>query len=159
MNHEPSRRILITGGSSGIGFEASKQLIQRGHELILLCRTEERCKETIKVLSAMKKEQTTVKGIAINLKCLEAIETGCRRLLQTNKSIDTLILNAGIQNVGIKKPQFTKQGIEETFCINHLSHQLIQTEKDHIKSKNTCSNDIFCKNTCKTTGNKVQLNH
>ena len=125
MNHEPSRRILITGGSSGIGFEASKQLIQRGHELILLCRTEERCKETIKVLSAKKKEQTTVKGIAINLKCLEAIETGCRRLLQTNKSIDTLVLNAGIQNVGIKKPQFTKQGIEETFCINHLSHQLI----------------------------------
>ena len=125
MNHEQSRRILITGGSSGIGLEASKQLIQRGHQLILICRTEERCTETIKALSIRKKEQITAKGIAINLKSLEAIETGCSRLLQINEPIDTLILNAGIQNVGIKKPQFTKQAIEETFCINHLGHQLI----------------------------------
>ena len=125
MKHELSRRILITGGSSGIGLEASKQLMQRGHQLLLLCRTEERCTETVKALSASEIKQTTAKGIAINLKNLEEIETGCSRLLQINEPIDTLILNAGIQNVGIKKPQFTKQGIEETFCINHLSHQLI----------------------------------
>ena len=125
MTHEPSRRILITGGSSGIGLEASKQLMQRGHQLILLCRTEERCSETVKTLAAGKAEQITAKGIAINLKSLEEIETGCNRLLQLNEPIDTLILNAGIQNVGIKNPQFTNQGIEETFCINHLAHQLI----------------------------------
>ena len=125
MTHEPSRRILITGGNSGIGLEASKQLMQRGHQLILFCRTEERCSETVKTLAAGKAEQITAKGIAINLKSLEEIETGCNRLLQLNEPIDTLILNAGIQNVGIKNPQFTNQGIEETFCINHLAHQLI----------------------------------
>ena len=125
MKKEPLRRILITGGSSGIGLEASKQLMQRGHQLLLLCRTEERCTETIEVLSAGEAEQTKAEGIAINLKNLEEIETGCRRILQINEPIDTLILNAGIQNVGIKNPQFTKQGIEETFCINHLAHQLI----------------------------------
>ena len=125
MKHELSRRILITGGSSGIGLEASKQLIRRGHQLLLLCRTEERCTETVKALSASGIKRTTAKGIAINLKNLEEIETGCSRLLQINEPIDTLILNAGIQNVGIGSPQFTKQGIEETFCINHLAHQLI----------------------------------
>ena len=125
MNHALSRRILITGGSSGIGLEANKQLMQRGHQLLLLCRTEERCTEMIKALSASKTKQATAKGIAINLKNLEEVETGCSRLLQINEPIDTLILNAGIQNVGIKNPQFTKQGIEETFCINHLAHQLI----------------------------------
>ena len=125
MKHELSRRILITGGSSGIGLEASKQLMQRGHQLLFLCRTEERCTETVKALSASETKQTTAKGIAINLKNLVEIETGCSRLLQINEPIDTLILNAGIQNVGIGSPQFTKQGIEETFCINHLAHQLI----------------------------------
>ena len=125
MKHKLSRRILITGGSSGIGLEASKQLIRRGHQLLLLCRTEERCTETVKILSASDTKQTTARGIAINLKNLEEIETGCSRLLQINEPIDTLILNAGIQNVGIKNPQFTKQGIEETFSINHLAHQLI----------------------------------
>ena len=61
MKHELSRRILITGGSSGIGLEASKQLMQRGHQLLLLCRTEERCTETVKALSASETKQTTVK--------------------------------------------------------------------------------------------------
>ena len=61
MKHELSRRILITGGSSGIGLEASKQLMQRGHQLLLLCRTEERCTETVKALSASETKQTTAK--------------------------------------------------------------------------------------------------
>ena len=57
MKHELSRRILITGGSSGIGLEASKQLIRRGHQLLLLCRTEERCTETVKALSASEQNE------------------------------------------------------------------------------------------------------
>ena len=125
MQNQTPQRILITGGSSGIGLEASKRLTQRGHHLTLLCRTEERCKETVKTLSAEKTERSTTKGIAVNLKNLGEIETGCSRLIEMNKPIDTLILNAGIQNVGVKNPQFTTQGIEETFCINHLAHQLI----------------------------------
>ncbi len=122
---ETPQRILITGGSSGIGLEASKRLIRKGHQLTLLCRTEERCLETIKTLSANKAEQITAEGLSINLEDLHSVETGCRTLLQKNEPIDTLILNAGIQNVGIKEPQFTKQAIEETFCVNHLAHQHI----------------------------------
>ena len=113
---ETPQRILITGGSSGIGLEACKRLVGRGHHLTLLCRTEERCLETIETLRAEKTEQTTAEGLSINLQDLQSVEMGCCTLLQKDKPIDTLILNAGIQNVGIKKPQFTKQAIEETFC-------------------------------------------
>ena len=122
---ETSKRILITGGSSGIGLEASKRLIERGHHLTFLCRTEERFLETIKTLKAKKSEHTKIKGVSINLGDLYSVEMGCGILLQKNEPIDTLILNAGIQNVGIKKPQFSKQAIEETFCVNHLAHQHI----------------------------------
>ena len=125
MQYETPKQILITGGSSGIGLEASKRLIERGHHLTLLCRTEERCLETIETLRAEKTEQTTAEGLSINLQDLQSVEMGCCTLLQKDKPIDTLILNAGIQNVGIKKPQFTKQAIEETFCVNHLAHQHI----------------------------------
>ncbi len=125
MRYETPQRILITGGSSGIGLEASKEFIRRGHHLTLLCRTEERCQETIETLTAKKSEQTNIEGISINLRDLQSVEMGCGILLQRNEPIDTLILNAGIQNVGIKKPQFSKQAIEETFCINHLAHQHI----------------------------------
>ena len=125
MQHETPQRILITGGSSGIGLEACKRFMQRGHHLTLLCRTQERCRETIDTLSAGKQGQSAIEGVAINLEDLHSVESGCNIILQKNESIDTIILNAGIQNVGIKKPQFTKHGVEQTFCINHLSHQLI----------------------------------
>ena len=125
MQSETPQRILITGGSSGIGLEASKRLIQKGHQLTLLCRTEERCLETMKTLSAERAERASAEGLTINLQDLQSVETGCGTLLQKNEPIDTIILNAGIQNVGLKKPQFTKQTIEETFCVNHLAHQHI----------------------------------
>ncbi len=125
MRHKTPQRILITGCSSGIGLEASKQLILRGHHLTLLCRTEERYLETVNTLTAKKPEQTRIEGISINLQDLESVDMGCDVLTQKNEPIDTLILNAGIQNVGIKKPQFTKQALEETFCVNHLAHQHI----------------------------------
>ena len=122
---ETPQRILITGGSSGIGLEACKRLVGRGHHLTLLCRTEERCLETMETLSAKSTEKATAEGLTINLQDLQSVEKGCDIILQKNEPIDTLILNAGIQNVGIKNPQFTKQGLEETFCVNHLAHQLI----------------------------------
>ena len=122
---ETPQRILITGGSSGIGLEACKRLVGRGHHLTLLCRTEERCLETIETLTAKTSKQTEVEGLSINLQDLQSVEKGCSIILQKNEPIDTLVLNAGIQNVGIKKPQFTKQALEETFCVNHLAHQLI----------------------------------
>ena len=125
MQDQTAQRILITGGSSGIGLEASKQLTQRGHRLTLLCRTAERCQETVRTLSAESEEHIKAEGIAMNLTDLKSIETGCSTILQKNEPIDTLILNAGIQNVGIKEPRLTEQGIEETFCVNHLAHQLI----------------------------------
>ena len=125
MQDQTAQRILITGGSSGIGLEASKQLTQRGHRLTLLCRTAERCQETVRTLSAESEEHIKAEGIAMNLTDLKSIEAGCSTILQKNEPIDTLILNAGIQNVGIKEPRLTEQGIEETFCVNHLAHQLI----------------------------------
>ena len=122
---ETPQRILITGGSSGIGLEACKRLVGRGHHLTLLCRTKERCLETMETLSTKSTEKATAEGLTINLQDLQSVEKGCDIILQKNEPIDTLILNAGIQNVGIKNPRFTKQLLEETFCVNHLAHQLI----------------------------------
>ena len=92
MQSETPQRILITGGSSGIGLEASKRLIQKGHQLTLLCRTEERCLETMKTLSAERAERASAEGLTINLQDLQSVETGCGILLQKNEPIDTIIL-------------------------------------------------------------------
>ena len=74
---ETPKRILITGGSSGIGLEACKRLVGKGHHLTILCRTEERCLETIETLSAKSTEETTAEGLTINLQDLQSVEKGC----------------------------------------------------------------------------------
>jgi NAD(P)-dependent dehydrogenase (short-subunit alcohol dehydrogenase family) len=36
------KTILISGGNSGLGFEAARQLAKQGNEIILLCRNREK---------------------------------------------------------------------------------------------------------------------
>ncbi|MBT67549.1 MAG: NADPH-protochlorophyllide oxidoreductase [Synechococcus sp. NP17] len=125
MQNNDARRILITGGSSGIGLEACKSLAKDGHSLTLLCRTKERCDQTKDILIGLSGNSKKIQVLITDHKDLDNVENGCKQLIEENEYFDTIVLNAGIQNVGIRQPRFTKQGIEETFCVNHLAHQLI----------------------------------
>ena len=58
-----SKTILVTGGSSGIGFEACRQLYALGNTILFVGRDENRCREAkqkieeaYKALSLVKKE-------------------------------------------------------------------------------------------------------
>ncbi|RPG02935.1 MAG: SDR family NAD(P)-dependent oxidoreductase, partial [Prochlorococcus sp. TMED223] len=46
-----SRRILLTGASSGIGYQAAARMHRAGHQLILPCRDRSTATATLKKLS------------------------------------------------------------------------------------------------------------
>ncbi len=125
MQSKICRRILITGGTSGIGLEACKILSLQGHHLTLLCRTEDRCHQAQSVLTRADIDPRKIETMIMDLNDLHSIEDGCTRIVENDHLIDTIVLNAGIQNVGIREPKYNDHGIEETFCVNHLAHQLI----------------------------------
>ena len=50
MNTKNQRRILITGATSGIGYQAALKLIEDDQELVILCRNSTRVDSTIKSL-------------------------------------------------------------------------------------------------------------
>ena len=117
------KRVLITGGSSGIGLEASRLLLLSGHQLTLCCRCQDRCEQTQQTLLNAGADSDLIDYLVVDLADLQSVSQACQQLLQQGNPIDVLVLNAGQQRAGDPKPAFSAQGIELTFAVNQLAHQ------------------------------------
>jgi hypothetical protein len=106
------KTILITGSNSGIGFEAAKILAERGHTLILACRTLDKAKDAIQRIDATANSGTLIPA-ECNLASLESIKSFVKDL-KVDK-LDVVCLNAGLcLNVDDKQIQRTAEGFELT---------------------------------------------
>ena len=119
MTTAERRRILITGATSGIGLEAARILVARGDELTLLCRNAERANQARSALS------DSVQICLADLADLASVAKVIEEVRQNQEPIDAMVLNAGLQYAGHRSPRWSAQGIELTFAVNHLAHQLL----------------------------------
>ena len=119
MADPASRCVLLTGASSGVGLEAAKVLSAQGHQLLLLCRSQATADQTLSQLSG------SVQALLCDLADLTAVAEVCNQLLDSGAALDALVLNAGLQYAGASEAQFSAQGIELTFAVNQLAHQLM----------------------------------
>ena len=119
----PARRILLTGGSSGIGFEACRLLRQGGHRLWLPCRDAATATATATALG--QRLAPELQTPICDLADLESVERCATALLEAGEPIDTLVLNAGLQYSGAPQPRWSAQGFELTIAVNHLAHQAL----------------------------------
>jgi len=114
--------VLITGGTSGLGFALAKMLAagQGGsataaapeREVIVTGRDPEAAAAA-----------AGVRGIALELGSLEQVRKFAARA--DLAQIGALVCNAGIQSLG--PAQFSEDGYELTFAVNHLAHFLLAT--------------------------------
>jgi NAD(P)-dependent dehydrogenase (short-subunit alcohol dehydrogenase family) len=107
---QSGKKFLITGGTSGIGKEAAREIARTGGEVIITARDD-------------RKGQTTVAEIGGNisyrlleLTSLKSIRTFAEAF---SDPIDVLILNAGVMATPFKK---TDDGFELQLGTNHLGH-------------------------------------
>ena len=118
--------IFITGGSSGIGYQAVLKLLSIGHNIILPCKNILRANEVLtnifNQLPCDLSEKGSIYTPIMDLSDLKSIDSLCSKLKKKCMNIDVLILNAGLQYTGSKIPRMSAQGIELTFAVNHLSH-------------------------------------
>ena len=118
--------IFITGGSSGIGYQAVLKLILLGHNIILPCKNIERANEVLaKIfnnLPCFLEKKGNIYTPIMDLSDLRSIDYCCNQIMKKGLRIDILILNAGLQYTGAKSPRRSTQGVELTFAVNHLSH-------------------------------------
>ena len=122
------RRILLTGASSGIGFEAARLLLQAGHALTLPCRDQATAAATVERLMAAQPSEIAFPSIhapVCDLADLTSVERCATELLRRGTPIDTLVLNAGLQEAGAPEPRRSAQDYELTIAVNHLAHQAL----------------------------------
>lgn len=118
----PSKSVIITGGSTGLGFEAAKAVIGDPSVLaVLACRNPELGQGAVQKLVGSG-------GNAVFLTLDLGDQSSVHRFVDQFRSMECppltgIICNAGMQNVA--DPTNTAQGYEATFAVNHLGHYLL----------------------------------
>ena len=84
--------VLVTGGSSGIGFALAKRFARDGHHLVLVARDVDRLVHAADELATFGEQPTC---IASDLSRPEAPEALARRLRDAGRTVDVLVNNAG----------------------------------------------------------------
>ncbi len=121
-----NKNILITGGNSGIGFQATINLLKSKNNLYIPIRSELRKEQFFTKVQKYFDKSYLNKYINIieniDLSDLENINKVQEFFISKNIVLDIIILNAGLQYTGSYYPKVSKQGIELTFAVNHLAH-------------------------------------
>ncbi len=110
--------IIVTGANSGIGFEAAKEFVRNGAEIILACRNMEKAR---KALDRLKNEvpDAKIEVIQLDLASLKSIHKFAENFKKNYSRLNVLVNNAGIMAVPYRK---TEDGFESQVGINHLGH-------------------------------------
>ncbi len=107
---------ILTGATSGIGYETAKKLYLKGHYLILGNRNPEKAK-------ALKEELLGLDGdgcvdlLKLDLSSLVSIREFANKVINDYDKIDILINNAGVFS---RKLSYTIEGFEMSKGVNYL---------------------------------------
>lgn len=114
------KRVLITGGNSGIGVVTATELAKQGAEVILACRDTEKTANALQLINAQAKIPAI--NLPVELGNLQSIRKLAKNFLGRYDRLDVLLNNAGVFP---PKQRFTDDGFEMQFGVNHLSHFLL----------------------------------
>lgn len=108
---------IITGGNSGIGYQAAMQIAEKGYKVTLICRNEEAAGKACTQIAAST-GNPYVDYIIADLSDMSAVKRAAAKYQNTHDSLDVLINNAADFDLSVKKPVITADGMEKQFATN-----------------------------------------
>ncbi len=126
---------VITGATSGIGYETAKLYASHGANILMINRNKEKSELLKQELEQAYQIPCTY--FIADFSHLKEIHAAAEMLAQLPMPIDVLIHNAGVYNT---KLRFTDDAIEEVFQVNYLAsfiitHRLVEKLKSQEKSR------------------------
>jgi NAD(P)-dependent dehydrogenase (short-subunit alcohol dehydrogenase family) len=110
------RVCVLTGATSGVGYQAAIRLAEGGALLVLVCRNAEKATRVKDELEG--EHQTSVRILRADFSKLAEVREASKTILEGYPRIDVLINNAGIHN---NRRILAENGTEIVFTVNHLA--------------------------------------
>ncbi len=118
------KTFVITGTTSGTGFEAAKILLSKGAKLVMLNRNPQKSADTIATLKQEFGNAIEVTAIKMDLSEQASVKEAAHEVLKTVSQIDALICNAAIAQV--PKQILTVDGWESQIGTNYFGNFTLQ---------------------------------
>lgn len=116
-----NKTIVLTGGTSGIGYELVKQL-HSNNEILVIGRDQEK-------LDELQKQFNSIKYSLVDLSELEELEKTCKLIASHYPKIDLLVCNAAQQfEVPFLHPDFESRNISREIDVNLSSNCILVAE-------------------------------
>lgn len=116
---------VITGTTSGTGFEASRILISKGAKVLMLNRNATKSENVILKLKEEFGDNIEVSFIILDLADQASVKKAAKEVIEKVSCIDALICNGAIAQVPNQK--ITVDGFESQLGVNHYGHFTLQT--------------------------------
>jgi NAD(P)-dependent dehydrogenase (short-subunit alcohol dehydrogenase family) len=118
ISDQEGKVVIVTGSSSGLGFETAKVLASKKATVVIAVRNEVKGDAAVKKIQ-IENPNADVQMMLVDLADLESIHRFAENFKKGFQKLDLLINNAGIMNPPYTK---TKDGFEMQFGTNHLGH-------------------------------------
>ena len=118
------KKVIITGGNSGIGYQAAKQLAEKGWSVTLFCRRKEAAEQACEKI-CQQTGNLHVDYILVDLSDMKSVRKAVEQYIQREDFLDVLINNAADFDLSVKKPILTKDGLEKQFATNVVAPFLL----------------------------------
>ena len=107
---------VVTGTTSGVGYEAAKRLAAGGAHLVMVCRNPEKA---ARIQAELQNEYGgRVEIILADFQSLAEVRRAALKIRETHPEVHVLINNIGVFN---KRRRLTPDGNEMTFAVIHLA--------------------------------------
>ena len=118
-------KVLVTGGSSGMGKGVAKVLAgsdNQIHEIIILCRSKERGETTNKEIKDITKNQK-ISIVLCDLTKLSDVRNAIKDIHSHHEFLDGIFVNAGLGYAAERVE--TEDGMDSHFQVNYLSQFML----------------------------------
>lgn len=115
---------IITGTTSGTGFEASRILLSKGAKVVMLNRNPQKAKAAIETLKEKLGNHIDVSNIKMDLSNQDSVKDAAQIILSEVEHVNALICNAAIAQVPQRK--LIEKDWESQMGVNYFGHFTLQ---------------------------------